>query len=186
MKLSKLESKMKLTATILIAVILIIGNGFIPVEATSSSSAPSAPATCVCNELIDGVRTLLTSGISTLFTVINNLLLLVFTSFVSLLTTALPADTSIQLTQITPPLLALKDPTLLSVATAVLKLFKIKESIVLKLGPIPLLYTPIDIKLLLKQAAPFVKGGKLTFGDLIQILINYLVTVYSCVLPKVK
>lgn len=174
---------MKLTATILIAVILVIGDGFIPVAATS---APSAPATNVYNELVDGVRILLTSGISTLFDVVNKLLLLVFTSFLSLLTTSVPADTPIQLTVIEPALLALKKPTLLSVGTAILALFKVEESVVFELGPKPLLYTPIDIKILLKLAAPFIKGGKLKFGDLIQILINYLETVYSRTLPKVK
>lgn len=174
---------MKLNTAILIVIVLVIGDGSIPVAATS---APSAPATNVYNELVNGVRILLTSGISTLFTVVNDLLLLIFTSFLSLLTTDLPADFSIQLTQIEPALLALKDPTLLSVGTAVLKTFKINDSIVFKLGPIPILYTPIDIQLLLKQAAPFLKGGSITFGNLIQTLINYLVTVYSRVLPKVK
>lgn len=83
-----------------------------------------------------------------------------------------------------PGLLALKKPTLLSVATVVLNALKINGSLVLALVPVPILNTPIDLNLLLKLIQPFLKGDKLQFGGLLQAVVLYLGTVYSLVLPK--
>lgn len=84
-----------------------------------------------------------------------------------------------------PGLLALKKPTLLSVATVVLKALKLPEGfLIISLVPEPILETPIDLNVLLKLIQPFLKGDKLQFGGLLEAVVLYLGTVYSLVLPK--
>lgn len=136
------------------------------------------------NLQIDGVRSLLTSGVSTLFAIVNKVVLLILTSFLNLLTTDLAADYPIELDVLTSALSGLHDPTFLNVGIAVLNACNVQESIVFKLGPLPFLFTQIDVQLLLKQAAPLANHGQILFKDLIQVLISNLSNTYSLKLPN--
>lgn len=177
---------MKFFMAIFVAIVLVVGYG------SSSVGAVYTPAVAVGSPdlltgILTGVRTLLTIALSALFGAINNFLLLVFSKLLSLLTLFLPADFTFPLANIVPGLLALKNPTLLTVATVVLQTLKINGGdLVLSLVPVPILNTPIDLNLLLKLVAPFLKGKNLTFGGLLKAVAVYLGTVYSLVLPKIK
>lgn len=173
---------MKFAAITFIAIIVVVGYGFETV--TAQAVTPSPPPPDLLNQLLAGVRTLLTTALSTLFAAINKLLLLIFKKVLLLLTLLLPASFSFELAILVPGLLALKEPTLETVAQVVLTTLKIDGTLVLAIVPVPILNTPIDVNELLKQIKPFLSGSKITFGGLLTAVAKYLGTIYSLELPS--
>lgn len=167
---------MKFAAIILVAFALAVGYGTAPVAANKRRDLEAAIAPDVANLLLDGIRNLLTAALKYLFTSINNLLLLIFKALLSLVTLLAPGTTLLPLADLLPPLLALPKPTLATVALALFKLLKVgKEGItILKLVPIPVGETPINLYELLEIAAPFLKGLSIALIDLLNALAIYL------------
>ena len=131
------------------------------------------------NGLVAIVRLVLTALIKLLFSATDSLLLFVFRVLLSLLTLFKPAGFTFKLSLIVPGLLALKKPTLLSVANTVLEALKIDGSLVLALVPVGILNTPIKLNALLKLLQPFLKGEKIPLVGLLEAVAEYLGLFYS-------
>lgn len=175
---------MKFAAAILIAFVLAVGYGSTPVEAAPDSTALTSS---FLTQLLTGLRKLLTDALTGLFSGVNSLLLLVFRRLLFLACLILPAKTEIELVLLLPGLLALKNPTVSSVAAVVIKALNIPAAtILLPLVPLPILATPVDLNFFLKLLVPYLNGDKISFGGILEAAATCLGTEYSLVLPEVK
>lgn len=134
------------------------------------------------NGLVAIVKGLLTALVKLLFSATDSLLLFVIRVLLSLLTLFKPAGFTFKLSTIVPGLLALKKPTLLSVAISVLQALKIDGSLVLGLVPDGILNTPIKLNALLKLLQPYLKGENISLVGLLEALAEYLGLFYSRVI----
>lgn len=164
---------MKFAAAILIALVLTVQYGSAPVAASGNGSG--ALSADVANPLLDGIRNLLTAALKFIFSEVDNLLLLLFNGLLRLTTIFAQWNLLLPLDRLLPPLLALDNPVLSTVAAALFDLLGVDGTPILKLVPVPIGKTPINLYKLLELAAPSLKGLNILLIDLLNAVALYLV-----------
>lgn len=170
---------MKSDSAILIVLILVFAFGSTPVAASEGATANSS-----FGQLLGGVNTLLDLVLKALFKTINNLVLLLFKSLLNLVKLLVPGETPLNLATLLPPLLALKNPTLATLAATLFTILGVDGTPILALIPESIGNTPINLDTLLKTAAPLLQGKTITLANLLFALALYLCKYeYSIKLP---
>lgn len=160
---------MKFTTALLVTFILAIEFGSTPVAANGGALTAD-----LFDQLLVGVKTLLDLVLKALFNSINSLLLLLFKSLLNLVTLLIPGETQLNLATLLPPLLALGNPTLATLAKALFTILGIDGTAILALIPDSVGKTSIKLDTLLKTAAPLLQGKKITLANLLLALALYL------------